>query len=222
MQSSFLYHYQNIGFQDIFGMLSSLVLLTALLFSLIHHQSPTKQVLSWCILWGVLFIPTPLLLHPLVFYFRGFWGDLSVATLLIASLSIFKLSILKKVKLLPEPKMLFSEHQKNTFYKLIAALGLVFYPLALGIGYFDPYQLGFQSSGIELILLACAFLFLWKKKLLVCQWLILSIVAFRIGLYESSNLFNILIDPFIWIYVLSIIIYQYLQNLFFQVKNTKT
>ena len=75
-----------------------------------------------------------------------------------------------------------------------AAVGMVLYPLSLGLGNYDPYFLGWHSSGFRafLIVLTCT-LFLLGNRL---AWLLLAaVVGYGLGLLESTNLWDYLVDP---------------------------
>ena len=78
---------------------------------------------------------------------------------------------------------------------LILSLGL--YPLSLGVGWFDPYALGYQRV-FALGLLIVALVLWWTPGTgILAVWLTLAILTHRTGLGESDNLWDFLIDPII-------------------------
>ena len=76
---------------------------------------------------------------------------------------------------------------------VVVGAGAVFYPLALGLGPFDPYGLGYQPWPL-LGGLALAALVLWRVG--AGAWLLLlagALAAYPLGLF--ANLWDALIDP---------------------------
>ena len=81
----------------------------------------------------------------------------------------------------------------------VAALGL--YPMALGIGYSDPYRLGYGNpwfmGGLLLLSLAC-----FRRLKVAALAIALAVLAWGVGWYESNNLWDYLLDPFLSIYAI--------------------
>ena len=130
------------------------------------------------------------------FYFRGLFNDLSITTLILL------------VAYLIQPGT--NKNQTYSVFFLITITGLFFYPTALGLGPIDPYSWGFINKAhglsapiIFLILLAGLMLFSLIKNLsLLLLCLVLSTLAYQLGLLESKNLWDYLFDPLIFIYAL--------------------
>jgi hypothetical protein len=73
--------------------------------------------------------------------------------------------------------------------------GLVLYPMALGLGDFDPYSLGWGFSWLFAFLeLVTILLLLMKNRFAVV--LIVCILGYDLNLLESPNLWDYLVDPF--------------------------
>lgn len=72
--------------------------------------------------------------------------------------------------------------------------GLVLYPMALGLGRFDPYELGWNFSLLFLITLAITIVLLFKRNRSGIV-LILCILGYNLQVLESTNLWDYLIDP---------------------------
>ena len=74
------------------------------------------------------------------------------------------------------------------------------------IGMFDPYRLGFGDlwliSGLLFLALAA---WAWQCMLIALS-LSLAVLAWSIGWYESSNLWDYLLDPWISIYALAVLL----------------
>lgn len=123
---------------------------------------------------------------PLSAYVRGVTGDLSIVTMLL--LWGVMLPSAKKTPL--------------GFKAPIALIAIIFYPLALGFGMWDPYAWGYGS--ISLLISAIVFAMLcglagWTKGV----WLFsFAIIAWSAHWHESANLWDYLLDPFLAIWVL--------------------
>lgn len=113
---------------------------------------------------------------------RALWGDPSITTLQLVALSLAGRA----------PTALARDWRAPA---VIAGVGLAFYPLALGLGDFDPYRLGYQPS-LVLALLAVPALLLWWRGQTLWLWLLaVDLLAFAADLLESTNFCDYLIDP---------------------------
>jgi len=139
------------------------------------------------ILGNLFFWPLGLSLElPLSAYVRGVTGDLSIVSMLLLWSSI-----------LP-----FAKQTPLGFKVSVALIAILFYPLALGFGMFDPYAWGYGSIGflISVILFAtfCGFA-AWTKGVWIFSTAIIAWVAHW---HESANLWDYLLDPFLAIWAL--------------------
>jgi len=137
-------------------------------------------------------------------YSRGYFGDLSIATLLICGLSIIgqgKYSMQTSFKL---------------FTLILAALLL---PTAMGMGMFDSYSVGFPSHvlypSLVAVLLVIGSLAWWFKAWQVFILIALSLFANALGLYETQNIWNYLLDPIVIVACISSFVYSGLQQVYF-------
>lgn len=93
---------------------------------------------------------------------------------------------------------------------LVAALSL--YPMALGLGYFDPYRLGYGDplflGGLLLVTVYALFRQWWLPAMLIP----LAVLAWAAGWYASPNLWDYLIDPFLAAYAAATLILAGLRN----------
>lgn len=75
-----------------------------------------------------------------------------------------------------------------------ALAGAVLYPMALGLGAFDPYSLGWSFSALFVISGALTAVLLWLGNrfglVLLC-----AVAAYHLGLLESDNYWDYLVDP---------------------------
>lgn len=123
---------------------------------------------------------------PLAAYVRGVTGDFSIVTILLLWSTLF-------VSNKPTP---------ISFKLIIAAIAIVFYPFALGLGMTDPYAWGFGSVifllAVILLAVVCG-LANWSKGV----WIIaIAIIAWSAHWHESANLWDYLLDPFLAIWAL--------------------
>lgn len=113
---------------------------------------------------------------------RALWGDPSVTTIQLITLSLIGST----------PQSLRRHWIAPLF---IGMIGLVFYPLALGAGNFDPYRLGYQP-GLLVACCASIALALWWRGRAIWLWLLaVDLMAYAVHLLESSNFWDYLIDP---------------------------
>ena len=140
---------------------------------------------------------------PLAAYVRGVTGDLSITTLVLLGFALPK-NFWPGTRLKPWFGAT-DARSRHALLILIALSALALYPMALGVGAFDPYRLGYGYplfvSALLLIALAAWF---WKF-FLIALCIAFATFAWSVGWYESSNLWDYLLDPFVSIYALAAI-----------------
>jgi hypothetical protein len=130
-------------------------------------------------------------------YLRGLTGDLSITTLALL-LRVLCGHVFRSAPV--------EEKDQVVLQVLVAVAGLVLYPLALGIGTFDPYRLGYASPWLMGTLLLVV-LTTWLRGLHLATWCIaLAALAYSVGWYESNNLWDYLLDPLVATYGLSALV----------------
>ena len=121
-------------------------------------------------------------------YLRGAFSDLSMTSMVLAGAAI--------VAELGRPEWLHPREFRATS-RFVLAFALFLYPMALGIGPFDPYDLGFRSP---LVVMAAGVLasLAWKAGLrlpVIC--LVVAMGGFAAQLLASQNFWDYLLDPFV-------------------------
>lgn len=121
-------------------------------------------------------------------YVRGVTGDLSVTSWLLLGL------VLQNQK---------HDSQRQGLLLTVVFSALALYPFALGIGSFDPYRLGYGNhyflSGLLLLALLC-----WVRRYtLLALAIALAVLAWAVRAYESANLWDYLLDPWLSIYAMA-------------------
>lgn len=126
-------------------------------------------------------------------YVRGLIGDPSFATVLMMAMAAIRQLTRHRT---------FDERNISALLLSLLVGGCVLYPLALGLGMYDPYALGYGSWAFYIVLLAVA-LTAWGLSLhLVVIWIVVAVAAYTTNLLESTNLWDYLIDPIAFVIAL--------------------
>jgi hypothetical protein len=124
---------------------------------------------------------------------RGITGDLSLPTLLLLGLAVVRIVT---------GRALVEAEDRRLALQAIALMAVLFYPLALGFTAFDPYRLGYANLWFMAILFALA---LWsglRYSTLFALCIAVAVAAWCVAWYESPNLWDYLLDPWLAIYAL--------------------
>jgi len=151
----------------------------------------SKQVWVGLVVLVLLLIPVGPL--PLAGYIRGFTGDLSVVSFLLLISLYF-----------------FPARQSVPWWMVFSFIlfGAFFYAYALGVGMTDPYAWGYDSLPMILSVAAVASSFWLIKFYRAAIVLSAAIIAWTIGLHESTNLWDYVIDPYLFISLLGFVIWE--------------
>lgn len=82
--------------------------------------------------------------------------------------------------------------------------GLALYPMALGMGPFDPYAAGWGFSWLSVTVLVSTIMLAFLKNRFAVV-LLFAVLAWNLQLLESRNLWDYLTDPFVTIFSLVIL-----------------
>lgn len=155
-----------------------------------RYSLTTRRLLFFSV-FVVAFLPVQGL--SIVGYVRGVTGDVSVTTLiLLVAASISSLM----------DRDLYDSRSVLVLMLLILGGGVFLYPFALGLTYFDPYALGYGSKAFVAVLFLLSLGAWYFDLYLIVACVIFAISAYMIGMYESTNLWDYLIDPLITSYAL--------------------
>lgn len=130
-------------------------------------------------------------------YVRGVSGDLSVTSLLLLGLALRGQE----------------RPQWRGMLLLVVVMALILYPAALGVGSFDPYRWGYGSPYLLAALLAAAFLSWRGHHSLIALAITVAVATWTLGGYESANLWDYLLDPWLAMYALLALISGWLKPL---------
>jgi hypothetical protein len=148
-----------------------------------------RRVVGLAVVAGLLLVPVGAL--SAAEYVRGVTGDLSVTTLVLLLAAVFGPGI-RRPPGGRDPWLVVQ-------LALVAAAAAL-YPMALGVGPFDPYRLGYGSPWLLGALGGCALAAWWARRPLLAFGLGAAVLAWAFRGYESGNLWDYLIDPFAALY----------------------
>lgn len=179
---------------DVTGLAGITLAVFTLLLRLRRVQALPPLQRAGGMLGALIVLSVPLWGLSLAGLLRGFTGDLSMMTLL------FLLLVLVQTL---AGKPLVQEDNRHQALKAIAIAGALFYPFALGFSPFDPYRLGYGSLWLMLPLLGFAAWAALRHSILLALGIALAVAAWSIGWYESPNLWDYLLDPWLVIYAIA-------------------
>jgi len=184
------------NFTDLTGLASVASVSAAAIMLLPGIAGITKPRLA--VLLGTIFVLMliPFSGFPLAAYVRGAIGDLSITTLVLVWCALLR----------PWIDCGSDDIRSRHVLLVMAALAaLALYPLALGVGAFDPYRLGYGDPlFVAALLLTALAAWFWKSSL-IALCIAFATFAWSAGWYESDNLWDYLLDPFVSIYALTAI-----------------
>ncbi len=145
-------------------------------------------------------------------WLRGMLGDLSLTSVMLLSISVYR-----SVKINPgqsgaEPGW-WNPRERFALLAFISVIALLLYPFALGIGMVDPYRSGFAGVAFIVMLALLALWALRRSLTLLPLALALAVLGWTVGWYESTNLWDYLIDAPLAIYALVVILQSLLRNI---------
>lgn len=124
---------------------------------------------------------------------RGVFGDLSITTVILLGSAIIRC-------VTRSPRV--DHRTRFALLAFISAAALALYPMALGVGMFDPYRLGYGSPALLSALFAVALAAWYARLHLIAICLALVILAWTLHWYEFTNLWDYLLDPLVSFYAL--------------------
>ena len=171
-----------------------LVLCAAVLRVLARWRVVTRQA-QWVVVvagFALLWLPVGAAQLPVLAFVRGVSSDLSMTLVALACLGLGRC-----LSGLPD----MAQRERLALHMALVVAAAVLYPTALGWGDWDAYQPGWGSLGMLGILLMLSLAF-WISGLRLLPALVgLALLAWSLGLMESGNLWDYLLDP--WLAVLA-------------------
>jgi hypothetical protein len=171
---------------SILGLTASTMIAVSIVMLLLRmrRRPPVVRVIVAVAMAALMLVPVDGLL--LAGYVRGLIGDPSLATLvLVGCACLTELT----------DRECFDRRGEAAVMGYVLAAGLLVYPLALGLTTYDTYALGYGSRVLWAALLIVAMVAWAMKFAAVAIIIVLGVAAYLVGLYESRNLWDYLIDP---------------------------
>lgn len=178
-------------FTDLTGLMASALLIAVAVLQLPRIQRLPSRYLALLSAATLVLSLIPFGALPAAAYVRGIVGDLSIPTL-----------VLLLIALLRPHYVVVADRQLRHLYSVLAVAAVCLYPLALGVGLYDPYRLGYSDMLFIATVLLFAIAALLIRKDLVALCLTLATLAWSLGWYESTNLWDYLIDPLVSVYAI--------------------
>ena len=180
---------------DLTGLFGATLVIFALLVRVPRVQAfPVRQRVA-LLAASVIVISIPLWGLSLAGFVRGITGDLSIATLLLLALALVR-SLSGCV--------LVEQVNRRLMLRAIAIAAVVFYPFALGLSTLDPYRLGYGNLWLMVLLLGLAIWSSLRYSTFLALCVALAVAAWSAGWYESPNLWDYLLDPWLSVYALAV------------------
>ena len=151
--------------------------------------------------WVTVLVLTPLVIYPFVYgpvwWLRGLTGDLSITTLLLLSFALYQQLFSQEV---------LGKREEKLIGPAIVIIGAIFYPLALGVGNFDPYALGYDHHYLVAVVLLLSLAAFVAQFRVMAMMMVGAVLAWNVQLLQSVNLWDYLIDPFVFFFYLGRVI----------------
>ena len=126
-------------------------------------------------------------------FLRGITGDLSISAVVLLALSLLRAL---------SGRELVEQVNRRSMLAAVALVAVLFYPFALGFSAFDPYRLGYGNLWFMAALLAFSIWSSLRHSTFLAVCIALAVAAWSAGWYESPNLWDYLLDPWLAIYAL--------------------
>lgn len=185
-----------IQFTDITGLTGMALACAVALSSLLGRVARGVAIAPVLMLGGaflLMLVPVPGL--PLAAYVRGMVGDLSVTSVVLLAYVAARRSDGRA-----GPAN--DESGNGWMCGLVLLTACLLYPMALGASALDPYRWGYGDPGFMTGLLALAVVGHIARIPFVAMAISLAVLAWTVGWYESTNLWDYLIDPMLALYAL--------------------
>lgn len=175
------------------GLLGSMLLLIALPLIFIRQPRYGRKAVTVFLFFMMAVSVIPVYDLIIAAYIRGITGDLSVTSLFLLCIMIAEAYT---------GKTYFSEFEKARLHRILLVAGLILYPSALGLFYWDSYAAGYGSLIFLSALAGLSVCLIIGQSWFILSCLLLAIFGYLNQILTSTNLWDYLID--IWLMLLVI------------------
>lgn len=179
---------------------SSILLVASPIFALAVRHSLRLAVILALTASGFLFVPINGV--SLILQLKGVFADLSLTTVML--LTIWPLLRVNNVSL--------NRSDFTWLCAVVLTLAITLYPMALGVGPYDSYALGYQPSALLTLVAAMGVLAVQKKYWVSAATVVVVLFGYWLRVLPSQNLWDYLLDPILVIFAI-IYLLHYLYRL---------
>jgi len=173
---------------ELYPILSQAVVISAVIASIFKLQRMTLGLLI--ILAVILVIPINQI--AIWQYSRALVGDFSISLSLVAVWALY----LKGQNISGGDKI-----NWQLLNWIFIPLGLLLYPFALGLTMIDPYVFGYNHGLLIVLIGLSTSIFLFKREVMLAIIFSSVLLAYSTNLLESTNLWDYLIDPLLFLFL---------------------
>jgi hypothetical protein len=172
----------------LFALLGHGIMLMALLLTIFQVRR-WKQYWPAAYLLAAIVIVLPIKDWTVIEFSRGYFADLSLATILLCFCHILS-------SMRPKPIVI-----SHSFKILILLMSAILFPSSLGASQYDLFSLGFPSEAgfnyLVIGLAAVAILAWYAKQTFIAIYIALVFISYNLNLYASQNLWVYMLDPIV-------------------------
>ena len=179
---------------------STVLLIFSPIFVLGLRRSVATALISASVLSALAFIPIYEI--STVLRLKGLFADLSLTTLTL--LVLWPVLRLKKISL--------NNPDSAGLCAVVLVLAVTLYPMALGVGAYDPYALGFRPWTLLTAIAALGVLATLRGYLVSKTIVVVVLIGYWLRVLDSQNLWDYLIDPILAIFAIIYLLRYFLRN----------
>jgi hypothetical protein len=179
---------------------STVLLIFSPIFVLGLRHSVATALISASVLSALAFIP--IYEVSTVLRLKGLFADLSLTTLTL--LVVWPVLRLQKISL--------NNPDSAGLCAIVLLLAVTLYPMALGVGAYDPYALGFRPWALLTAIAALGVLATLRGYLVSKSIVVVVLIGYWLRVLDSQNLWDYLIDPILGIFAIIYLLRYFLRN----------
>ena len=179
---------------------STVLLIFSPTFVLGLRRSVATAFLSASVLSALAFIP--IYEVSTVLRLKGLFADLSLTT--ITLLMLWPALRMKRISL--------NSPDSAGLCAVVFLLAVMLYPMALGLGAYDPYVLGFRPWALLSVIAALGVLATLRGYLVSKTIVVVVLIGYWLRVLDSQNLWDYLIDPILGIFAIIYLLRYALRN----------